>query len=73
MFPGWPASQAETAAKGVQVSRGERQSWSRHAAQRAGGRVWQINDLQDIINRRKAKHKGKHLLLKEEGEKERQK
>ena len=29
-----------------------------------------IKGLQDIVNRRKAKHKGKHLLLKEEEDRE---
>ena len=39
----------------------------------SGRWVWRIKGSQDIVNKSKAKHKGKHLLLKEEGEKERQK
>ena len=67
----------------MQIPCSEWQSWQKHVPDRLvlpygqeshpSGRVsrWQIRGLQDIVNRPKAKHKGKHLLLKGETERQR--
>ena len=55
--PGRPANQAEAAARAVQ-------------GPRASGRVRRLDVVDGRVNGHKAIHKAKHLLLREEGDRE---